>query len=106
MATADSFDATQLQRRYSFLSGIPDTIYTELVTNSHGRLAERVKGVLTWRNHLLQGSLPPSGIVEWPSHELAEAYRVEIEKLGVARFCRGEAKLVDDIIKDLLRFSE
>ena len=97
------FDATALERSYAFLEECPEhllTIVIALPTKSFGDLRERVRGVVEWREALLEGRLPPDDI--WPPPEIAAPVRQALDQKGLVRFCKGQPELVDEQLKDIL----
>nr|MBK7063761.1 VWA domain-containing protein [Deltaproteobacteria bacterium] len=95
-----AFDAGSLEQRYAFIDACPDTLLDEVVSLPIGTLPERVAGVVCWRESLLAGQLPPDDA--WPSAEVAGPVRRALFELGLARFCRDRAELVDALLRDVL----
>ena len=100
-ADESAFDATALTRSYAFLDDCPARYLGEVITLPVGNLAERVRGVRIWRDALLEGRLPPQNA--WPPAEIGGSARRTLEQLGIARFCKDEPELVDDLIVDFLK---
>ncbi len=94
------FDAASLERSYAFLDECPERLLDDVIASPIGSLRERVRGVRVWRNALLEGRLPPRDT--WPPAEIADPARQALEQLGIARFCKGQPELVDDLLEDLL----
>ncbi len=99
-AVSQPFDANSLESQYAFVDALPESLLAEVITFPSGTLAERVDGVLRWRTALLEGRLPAPG--PWPPAHIEAAARLSVEQLGIARFCRGEPELVDELLRDLL----
>ena len=95
-----AFDAASLARRYAFLDKCPEHLLDEVITLPLGGIAERVRGVLVWRDALLHGRLPPQDA--WPPAQVGRPVRGALERLGIARFCEGQPELVDDLLGDVL----
>ena len=100
-ADKSAFDATALTRSYAFLDDCPGRYLGEVITLPVGNLAERVHGVRIWRDALLEGRLPPQNA--WPPAEIGGPARRALEQLGIARFCKDEPELVDDLMVDFLK---
>src|SRR4051794_25560075 len=98
MSTA--FDAASLERRYAYLDDCPEHLLGDIVTLPIGSLPDRIAGVRRWRDALLAGQLPPSGV--WPPREIAEPALKALSDLGLVRFCRDQPELVDALLKDVL----
>lgn len=94
------FDAASLERRYGFLDACPEALVDAVVTVPLGSLRERMEGVLRWRNALLRGQLPQAG--GWPPEAVATPILGALSALGLARFCKDQPELVDDLLKELL----
>lgn len=104
-AGAAAFDVAALDRSYVFLDALPEQLYGPVVASTAGTLAERVAGVLAWRAALLTGQLPDAA-ADWPAAPLGEALRRELTELQLARFCRDQADLVEELLVDVLRAAE
>ena len=94
------FDAGSLERSYAFLDECPEHLLDDVITLPVGSLSERVRGVRIWRDALLDGRLPPADT--WPPAEVAGPVRRALDRMGVARFCKDQPELVDDLLKDVL----
>lgn len=94
------FDATALERSYAFLDECPKRLHDDVITLPIGDLRERVRGVVEWREALLEGRLPPDDI--WPPPEIAAPVRQALDQKGLVRFCKGQPELVDELLKDVL----
>ena len=95
------FDAASLERNYAFLDECPENLLKDVIVLPHGNLRERVRGVRVWRNALLEGRMPPVGV--WPPERIAAPARQALERMGIARFCKGQEELVDEILRGILR---
>ena len=99
------FDAGILDRSYSFLDDCPDRILDELIRLPGGNLETHVRGAMAWRTALLEGYLPPDET--WPERHIAAPVRRALGDMKIARFCKGQAELVDDLLIDIIEsFSE
>ena len=78
----------------------PDALFYDIVALPFGRLDERVSGIVAWRDALLQGQLPPADV--WP-HEALSGVRDVLDRLGIARFCKEQPDLVDELLADVLK---
>ena len=94
------FDAASLERSYAFLDECPERLLDDVIASPIDSLRERVRGVRVWRDALLEGRLPPRDT--WPPAEIADPARQALERMGIARFCKGQPELVDDLLEDLL----
>jgi uncharacterized protein with von Willebrand factor type A (vWA) domain len=102
---ATAFDATALDRSYAFLDALPETLYVPVVASPAGTLAERVVGVLAWREALLAGRLPDAS-ANWPANPMRDALLRELTDLQIARFCRDQPELVDELLLDVLKAAD
>ena len=93
------FDAAALQTDFAFLAECPDALFDDIVALPVGTLGKRVRGIVAWRDALLQGRLPPADA--WP-HEAVSGVRDVLEKLGIARFCEEQPDLVDELLADVV----
>lgn len=100
-----AFDATALDRSYAFLDALPEKLYMPVVASPAGTLAERVAGVLAWRETLLAGRLPETS-VNWPANPMRDALLRELTELQIARFCRDQPELVDELLLDVLNAAD
>ncbi len=91
-----------LEQRFEFLDAIPNTLYDEVITHPWGRLRERVEGVRQWREALLAGKYPDVHKLHWPDAEVAALILRRLDALEITQYCKGEADLVDQILKDIL----
>lgn len=96
----EAFDASALERRYSFLDACPEQFVSSVVTLPIGSLSERVRGLLQWRASLLNGVVPPEGA--WPPPDIAAPARQALDAMGLVRFCKGQPELVDALLHDIL----
>ena len=99
-AAQQPFDAAALARSYAFLDECPEHLLVEVLTLPVGSLPERVRGIRIWRDALLDGRLPPRDA--WPPAGLGDPLRRALERLGIARFCKGQSELVDDLLSDFI----
>jgi uncharacterized protein with von Willebrand factor type A (vWA) domain len=103
--TATAFDATALESSYAFLDALPETLYVPVVASPAGTLSQRVAGVLTWREALLSGQMPDAS-VKWPENPMRGALLHELSDLQIARFCRDQPDLVDELLLDILKAAD
>ena len=96
------FDATELDRSYAFLDALPEKLYVSVVGSPAGTLAERVAGVMAWRETLLAGRLPDAS-ANWPANPMRDALLREFAELQITRFCRHQPELVDELLLDVLK---
>ena len=94
------FDAASLAHGYAFLDECPENLLDDVITLPLGSLVDRVHGVRIWREALLDGGLPPQGA--WPPPEVTGPVLRALEQLGIARFCKEQPELVDDLLRDIL----
>ena len=94
------FDAASLAHGYAFLDECPEGLLDDVITLPLGSLADRVYGVRIWRDALLDGRLPPQGA--WSPPEVTGPILRALEQLGIARFCKDQPELVDDLLRDSL----
>lgn len=94
-----SFDARSLERSYAFLDDCPPELLPQIVTLPIGNVAERVAGLRAWRDALLAGGLPRE---PWPSGSIGGAITGALRDLGVARFCKDQPDLVDELLRDIV----
>src|SRR5262245_14829173 len=96
----NAFDARSIESRYGFLDDCPAHLLDAIVTLPIGDLGERVAGIRSWRESLLDGRFPPPG--GWPDSAVGDPVRQALAKLDIARFCKGQVDLVDNLLKDVL----
>ena len=94
------FDGSALVSGYAFLDECPENFLVDIIALPVGSLAERARGVRIWRDALLDGRLPPPGT--WPPTEIGRPVLLSLEQLGIARFCKDQPDLVDDLLRDIL----
>ncbi|MEA3274742.1 MAG: hypothetical protein U9Q81_05500 [Pseudomonadota bacterium] len=92
-----------LDSQFSYLDALPDTLFEAAVTTRHGRLPERVQGIMAWRRTLLEGRLPAPAGLPWPDASIAGRLLARLDVLELAALCRGEESLTDHILKDICR---
>ncbi len=97
-----AFDAKSLRQRYATLADCPVEIRQPIITLPLGNLAERVRGILTWRAALLTGQLPADPT--WPQAPYGPNYRKALGDLDVARFLKDEPKLVDELLLEMIQW--
>jgi uncharacterized protein with von Willebrand factor type A (vWA) domain len=96
-----TFDADTLTRKYAFLDDCPEHVLREVVTMPVGTLPERVAGIVSWREALLAGHLPSP--TTWPEPRLSDPVRKALSDLDLPRFCKGQTKLVDHLLTDIVQ---
>lgn len=96
------FNALILDARFAALDELPAELYRPTLINPHGELLPRVSGVLRWRSSLLAGTLPAANEAGWPSPNFYQPLAAELDRLGLPRFCQGEAKLTDAVLLSIL----
>lgn len=97
---AEPFDAAALQTGFAFLAECPDALFDDIVALPLGGLDERVRGIVAWRDALLQGRLPQADV--WP-HEAVSGVHEVLDRLDIARFCEEQPDLVDELLADVLK---
>ena len=97
---ASGFDATALERSYTFLDQCPERFLDVAIALPFGSLPERIGGIRAWRDALLDGQLPP--VDSWPPEEIAAPVRQALDGIGLARLCKDRPELVDDVLEDIL----
>lgn len=95
------FDAGAIEKRYAFIDACPAQFVSAIVTLPVGTLEERTRGIVVWRDALLEGCLPPAGT--WPAAPIGLPARSAIEALGLHRYCKGQPELVDMLLVEMLR---
>lgn len=91
-----------LERAYSELDGLPESLFGPVAVHPVGALRDRARGVHLWRTALLQGRLPDPDTTPWPGPLLHQALGTAVHDLGVLPYTPGEPELVDFILLDLL----
>lgn len=94
-----SFDARALERSYAFLDDCPPELLPQLVTLPLGSVAERVAGIRAWHRALMDGTVPRDA---WPAGRIGQAIAAGVRDLGLARFCKGQPELVDEVLRDIV----
>ncbi len=92
----------EIEDKFSILDEIPETLYTELVTHSHGELIPRVKAILHWRACMLVGRLPEEIELDWPEALIKRTLLMRLETLDIVRYCIEQETLTDNILLDIL----
>ena len=90
-----------LEEQFQFLDALPETLFDRVVTLAYGNLQERVRGILFWRENLLQGFLPPVNDIFWPESDIAKIIHQRLHAIDLLPFCRDEESLVDQILQDI-----
>jgi uncharacterized protein with von Willebrand factor type A (vWA) domain len=99
----DPFDATRIERRLTYLDALPDSLFGAVVTHSIGGLHLRTESVLRLRAALLEGRVPRDAELSWPEEERWRKELAELlGQLRIARFCRDNEALTDEVILSLL----
>ncbi len=99
------YDAQLIETRYVFLDLLPESLYAAIVTHPLGELEARTDGVMALRNALLAGRLPVPGEMSWPDEPLRTRLLETLDGLGIARFCRDQAELVDALLQSVLEIA-
>lgn len=94
------FDPEALERPFAPLAGLPAELHATLCVARGGDVAARAHAVLGWRRDLLNGRVPST--TAWPDEVFQASLWAEVERLGLARWCRGQAALTDRLIVDLV----
>ena len=92
----------EIEAKFALLDDIPDALYTDIVTHTHGDLMPRVKAILHWRQCLLKGILPEESDLKWPEDFIKRTILMRLETLDIAPFCREQETLTDSVLKDIL----
>jgi len=92
----------EIESRFSILNDIPASIYTELVTHTHGELIPRVTAIMYWRECMLVGELPIESKLIWPENSIKRTILMRLETLDIVQYCRNQETLTDNILKDIL----
>lgn len=90
------FRSGRLEQELEFVDELPPALFDAVVAVPHGELEARVRGLAAWRTALLRGELPRS--VQWPESRFADSLLSTLEELGIARFCRDQPELVDEVL--------
>lgn len=88
--------------KFSILDELPDILYASVITHSHGELVERARGVMQWRDALLQGQLPDADQLIWPEESLKRTILMRLETLDIVQYCRQQEELTDSILESIL----
>ncbi len=92
-----------VEAKFSLLDSIPESLYTELVTHSHGELLKRIKAILHWRLCMLDGRLPEMDELDWPEKLIKKTILMRLESLDIAKYCYQQETLTDNILIDILQ---
>lgn len=92
----------EIESRFSILDDIPASIYTELVTHTHGELIPRVTAILHWRESMLAGELPIESKLIWPEKSIKRTILMRLETLDIVQYCKNQETLTDNIVRDIL----
>jgi len=97
------FDTTRLDASYSDLGALPDVLLDIVMSSHHGTLDEVVSAALCWRGALVEGRLPAEHeVVKWPDEATARALRDRLERLDIARYCKGRVEQTDRLVASIL----
>ena len=91
----------QLEQKFQYLDQLPETLYDIIVTHPHGELNQRIKGILQWREALLQGHLPDHKSLVWPEVSIREMVLKRLDVLEIVQYCKNQETLVDSILEDV-----
>jgi uncharacterized protein with von Willebrand factor type A (vWA) domain len=96
----------KIEHSLDYIKDIPE-VFLEFVLCSLGQTPEvRAESIMAWRAALLEGVLPSSNAVKWPSGELDRAMRTTITELNILPFCKGQQEIVDPLLRDLLEMGD
>jgi uncharacterized protein with von Willebrand factor type A (vWA) domain len=93
----------ELELGYAALDRLPDALFERIVTHPLGTLEARARGLVQWREALLEGRLPGPDILAWPDPPLRGALLSRLHALDVAPLCRLEPALADALLEAGLR---
>jgi uncharacterized protein with von Willebrand factor type A (vWA) domain len=95
------FLAQSLEESYRYVDECPEGFLGPLLKLTFGSLEARIQEVNRWSKSLLNGTLPPvSGFIP-PAIE--QPARLALESLDLAKFCKDQPELRDQILRDVVR---
>lgn len=90
-----------LDQKFLILDELPEALYSTVITLTHSDLITRVKGVLQWREALLQGLLPDEQVLDWPEPDMRRSILKRLEVLEIVQYCKDQIELTDSVLKDI-----
>jgi uncharacterized protein with von Willebrand factor type A (vWA) domain len=90
-----------LDQKFSILDELPESLYSTVITHTHGELLTRVAGIMQWREALLNGLLPEESELVWPESGLRRTVLQRLEVLNIVAYCKEQIELTDNILKDI-----
>ncbi len=90
-----------LEEEFSALDTLPDALYALIITHTHGPLLCRARGIMQWREKLLDGLLPEMDDLCWPEEAVRKTLLMRVETLELPRFCQGQESLTDSVLQDI-----
>ncbi len=95
-----------LDCKFSVLDELPDRLYAEVITHSHGELIARCSGILQWRAYLLKGELPCADKLTWPEYEVRKKVLMRLDVIDIVQYCYQQEELTDNLLITLLESIE
>ena len=95
-------DLQAFESRFAILDEIPESLFSAVVTHTHGTLLLRAAGLLQWRQALLDGQLPREEELDWPEPALCRLILKRLEALDIVRYCKDEPTLTDTVLESIL----
>ena len=95
-------DLKTIDAKFSILDLLPDALYSEVVTHTHGDLIPRATAILYWRECMLDGKIPEEFDLDWPEASLRRIILMRLETLQIVQYCKGQETLTDSVLKDVL----
>ncbi len=99
------FELTRLEEGFSYLDQLPEPLVAGIITAFGSNLPQRVAGLLTWRDALLKGDLPPATL-QWPSDTIASPIRQTLQTMNLPRFTKDNEELTDRVLSDFLLYTQ
>lgn len=95
------FRVDGLEQALSYMDECPPAVLREVIIfPDEASEVERVRGIRSWHDALLEGRLPATD--SWPPPYIAAPARKALEALGMVRFLKGNQELVNDLLRDLM----
>lgn len=95
-------DLKTIDAKFSILDRVPDALYSDIVTHTHGDLIPRVTAILHWRECMLNGRIPEEFDLDWPEATIRRTILMRLETLQIVQYCKDQETLTDSVLKDIL----
>lgn len=102
MASPGSLLFEAREQRLAALDELSRKLWLGGMTNAHGELEPRLRGLTLLYDSLLGGNLPPSGEWPWPPPPLASELSATMSQLGLPGYCLAQQDLSVTVLMSAL----